>query len=176
MMQSCASAAKLRGGGPILNRGSKTIVLHRVAATSVRACRDYEKTGGDLFACLDDGQTTGLAPTKYELIINTKTTKGLGPHHPTNTSRTRRRGDRIAALMSPIGTFRTWRDVRLESVMRSKADVTYGNRSPLGLRRLFGGSTTTPSQTMRPAISSNSSLSYRGSVSPDFGGSNLLCP
>ena len=26
MMQSCASAAKLRGGGPILNRGSKTIV------------------------------------------------------------------------------------------------------------------------------------------------------
>jgi hypothetical protein len=36
MMQSCASAAKLRGGGPILNRGSKTIVLHRVAATSVR--------------------------------------------------------------------------------------------------------------------------------------------
>src|SRR5947207_14958172 len=36
MMQSCASAAKLRGGGPILNRGSKTIVLYRVAATSVR--------------------------------------------------------------------------------------------------------------------------------------------
>ena len=36
MMQSFASAAKLRGGGPILNRGSKTIVLHRVAATSVR--------------------------------------------------------------------------------------------------------------------------------------------
>src|SRR6202040_1796201 len=29
-------------------------------------------------------QTTGQAPTKYELIINTKTTKGLGPHHPTN--------------------------------------------------------------------------------------------
>ena len=25
MMQSCASAAKLRGGGPILNRGSKTM-------------------------------------------------------------------------------------------------------------------------------------------------------
>ena len=36
MMQSCASAGKLRGGGPILNRGSKTIVLYRVAATSVR--------------------------------------------------------------------------------------------------------------------------------------------
>ena len=42
------------------------------------ACRDYEKTGGDLFACLDDGQTTGQAPTKYELIINTKTTKDWG--------------------------------------------------------------------------------------------------
>ena len=41
----------------------------------------------DLFACLDDGQTTGQAPTKYELIINTKTAKGLGPHHPTSTSR-----------------------------------------------------------------------------------------
>jgi hypothetical protein len=25
--------------------------------------------------------------------------------------------------MSPVGTFRTWRDVRLESVMRTKADV-----------------------------------------------------
>ena len=36
MMQSCASAAKLRGDGPILNRGSKAIVLFRVAATSVR--------------------------------------------------------------------------------------------------------------------------------------------
>ena len=35
-MQSCASAAKLREGGPILNRGAKTIVQHRVAATSVR--------------------------------------------------------------------------------------------------------------------------------------------
>jgi hypothetical protein len=35
MMQSCASAAKLRDGGPILNRGTGTIVQHRVAATSV---------------------------------------------------------------------------------------------------------------------------------------------
>jgi len=34
-MQSYASAAKLRGGGPILNRGAKTIVQYRVAATSV---------------------------------------------------------------------------------------------------------------------------------------------
>jgi hypothetical protein len=35
MMQSCASAAKLRDGGPTLNRGTRTIVQHRVAATSV---------------------------------------------------------------------------------------------------------------------------------------------
>jgi hypothetical protein len=34
-MQSCASAAKLREGGPILNRGARTIVQHRVATTSV---------------------------------------------------------------------------------------------------------------------------------------------
>lgn len=33
-MQACASAAKLREGGPILNRGARTIVQHRVAATS----------------------------------------------------------------------------------------------------------------------------------------------
>jgi len=36
MMQSCASAAKLRGGGPILNRGAKAIVQRRVAAASAR--------------------------------------------------------------------------------------------------------------------------------------------
>src|SRR5215831_4258612 len=39
MMQSCASAAKLREGGPILNRGARTIVQHRVAATSVHQLR-----------------------------------------------------------------------------------------------------------------------------------------
>jgi hypothetical protein len=39
--------------------------------------------GGDLFACLDDGQTTGQAPTKYELIIQKlQRDLGLGPHHP----------------------------------------------------------------------------------------------
>ena len=48
MMQSCASAAKLRGGGPILNRGSKTIVLHRVAATSVRHLQLAINQEGDL--------------------------------------------------------------------------------------------------------------------------------
>jgi hypothetical protein len=35
-MQSCASAAKLRGGRPILNRGAKAVVQRRVVATSVR--------------------------------------------------------------------------------------------------------------------------------------------
>src|SRR5438132_11115307 len=61
MMQSCASAAKLRGGGPILNRGSKTIVLYRVAATSVRhlqlainrraTCRNSVPLGRSFAAC-----------------------------------------------------------------------------------------------------------------------------
>ena len=44
MMQSCASAAKLRGGGPILNRGAKAIVQRRDAATSVRHLQ-FERRG-----------------------------------------------------------------------------------------------------------------------------------
>ena len=36
MMQSCASSAKLRGGGPILHSGLKAVVLRRVTATSDR--------------------------------------------------------------------------------------------------------------------------------------------
>jgi hypothetical protein len=30
--------------------------------------------------------------------------------------------------LSAVGTFRTWRDVRLESVKRSKADITIEGR------------------------------------------------
>ena len=52
-----------------------------------------------------------------------------------------------------------------------------------GARR-FGGSTTTPSHTIRSTACPltldrtilNSSVSYRGNFSPGFGGSNLLCP
>ncbi len=36
MMQSCASAAKLRGGGPILDSGLEAMVSTRVTATSDR--------------------------------------------------------------------------------------------------------------------------------------------
>ena len=36
MMQSCASAAKLRGGGPILHSGLEAMGYHRVTATSDR--------------------------------------------------------------------------------------------------------------------------------------------
>jgi len=32
--------------------------------------------------------------------------------------------------MSAIGTFRTWRDVRLESVERSKADIGFPQAGP----------------------------------------------
>src|SRR5258708_399933 len=54
-------------------------------------------------------------------------------------------GDRLdldcCAALSPIGTFRTWRDVRLESAMRTKADV----RRPL---QIYG---FTPQQTFSEA-------------------------
>ena len=47
MMQSCASAARLRGGGPILNRGAKAIVQRRVAAASVRRLPAVRVSHGD---------------------------------------------------------------------------------------------------------------------------------
>jgi len=46
------------------------------------------------------------APTKFALIVNLKTAKTLGL---TITARHRRRGDRIAGLMSAFGTKRTSR-------------------------------------------------------------------
>ena len=45
-----------------------------------------------------------------------------------------------------------------------------------GYFRPVGGSTTTPSQTIRSSISLNWSLSYPGSVSPGFTGSNSARP
>src|SRR6266568_4925662 len=50
--------------------------------------------------------------------------------------------------------------------------------------RCFGGSTTTPSQTMKFAVCPltqdrtilNSSVSYTGRISPDFGGNNSVRP
>ena len=58
----------------------------------------------------------------------------------------RQRGDRMEILFGAVhesayGTFRTWRDVRLESVMRTKADV----RRPL---QIYG---FTPQQTFSEA-------------------------
>jgi len=57
-------------------------------------------------------------------------------------------------------------------------------RTAAAVLRLTGGSTTTPSQTIRSTACPltldrtilNSSVSYRGNFSPGFGGSNLLCP
>jgi len=45
-----------------------------------------------------------LAPTKYELVINLKTTKTLGLDLPTSTPGPCRRGDRITSVTSTFGT------------------------------------------------------------------------
>jgi ABC-type uncharacterized transport system substrate-binding protein len=43
------------------------------------------------------------APTKYEMVINFKTAKGLGLTPAADTTRAGRRGDRIGNLMSAFG-------------------------------------------------------------------------
>jgi len=52
----------------------------------------------------------------------------------------------MSAVTSEIGTFRTWRDVRLESVMRTRADVVTVR---LGLQNL-GGRKQVPGRPNRP--------------------------
>jgi hypothetical protein len=43
-----------------------------------------------------------------------------------------------ADFCNKIGTFRTWRDVRVESVMRSKADIGRAARGPVARSNLAG--------------------------------------
>jgi putative ABC transport system substrate-binding protein len=45
-------------------------------------------------------------PSMYELTINLKTAKGAWPHRAAFAARPSRRGDRIVALTSAVGTFR----------------------------------------------------------------------
>jgi hypothetical protein len=73
--------------------------------------------------CAFDNYSRAVGPRSRQIL------EGLLARQPDH----RRRGDQINLafggrfllhlLTAAIGTFRTWRDVRLESVMRSKADV-----------------------------------------------------
>jgi hypothetical protein len=49
-------------------------------------------------------------------------------YNPANTSCARRRDDRIGWATSAFGTFRTWRDVRVESAFGGKAEVRIQGR------------------------------------------------
>jgi hypothetical protein len=61
-------------------------------------------------------------PTKLEVVINLRTAKALAPTIPPLM---RMRADEMIGvrLMTVIGTFRTSRGARLESAMRTKAEV-----------------------------------------------------
>src|SRR5258706_14364989 len=62
---------------------------------------------------------------------------GCPSDHPGQGARPWRRGDRMSAT-SANGTFRTWRDVRLESVNCSKADVVFAGSCSPGISKKLG--------------------------------------
>ena len=64
----------------------------------------------------------GEHPTKFELVINLKTAKATSQ---TPLVGPRRRGDRIAGVMSAIGTKRTWACALHMSAIGGKADMTF---------------------------------------------------
>ena len=60
MMQSCASAAKLRGGGPILNRGSKTMCKVGLPPPRIVICSSISigKRTAESQSCLSTGKSS----------------------------------------------------------------------------------------------------------------------
>jgi len=70
-MQSCASAAKLQGGGPILNRGSKAMSNSGVPPPrificsypcTVASCRNSAATPGHHHAAARSARLSGISP------------------------------------------------------------------------------------------------------------------
>ena len=55
MMQSCASAAKLRGGGPILNRGSKAMSNIGLPSPRLVICGSAGEQTAEPQSCLATG-------------------------------------------------------------------------------------------------------------------------
>jgi len=62
-------------------------------------------------------------PETFDLVINLKTAKGTWLHCTARAAHPRRRGDRMSAPISGIGTNRTSSDVRSSVAIRGIADM-----------------------------------------------------
>ena len=62
-------------------------------------------------------------PTKFELLINRKTAKALGPHHPAVAPDQRRQGDRVRPQVTALETLVCLLRVVSEPSFKAKADI-----------------------------------------------------